>query len=185
MKRFEDTLKFKIEQIWYRCIRPLRLFYRMHIKRLHMLDMRSKMHGFDGGYVDPSEQVLYANFSILKNFVEREKPFEFYGLQINNGKVVGQDGEVDPDIPYYQEIYDLYEWWTHSRKMECNTLSELGARVTYHMEETESEDPKYGKYFEIKWKGPYREWTDAQQAFDEKDDEMLLRVIKVRRQLWT
>jgi hypothetical protein len=150
-----------------------------------MLDMRSKMHEYVGGYVDPSEQVLYANFAILKNFVEQEKVFEFLGLQIINGKVTGREESVDPDTPYYQEIYDLYEWWTRTRKMECDALNELRARVTYHMEETEGEDPKYGKYFEIKWEGPHKEWTDAQQAFDEKDDEMLMRLIKVRRQLWT
>jgi len=185
MKKYENTLKFKIKQAWYRCIRPLRLFFRTHISRLHLLDMRSKMHDYIGGYVDPSEQVLYANFAILKTFVEREKVFQFLGLQIVNGKVTGRDIGDDPDIPYYQEIYDLYEWWTCTRNKESLALSELSSRVTYSMVETADKDPTYGKLYQVEWKGPHKEHTDAQQAFDDRDDEMLLRLIKVRRQLWT
>ena len=184
MKKLKNTLRFKIEEVWYGFVRPIRLFIRKHIQRLHMLDMRSKQHGYDGGYIDPAEQVLYANFAILKNFVEREKPFEFNDLQIINGKVVGRDGDTDPDTPYFQEMYELYEWWTRTRKMDSDAVTELSSKVTYRMIETEDSDPKYGKYFQMKWEGPHKEWTDAETAFQKKEDEMLERLIKVRRHLW-
>lgn len=184
MKPYEHTLKTKIKLFWYRYFRPVRVFINTYIKRRHMLDMRNKLHGYPGGYIDPSEQIFYANFAILKNFVEREKPFDVYDLKIVDGKVTSSEqGPPEQDL-YYQELYDLYNWWTVGRQNENAAVAELGAKVQYHSEPTEI-DPIHGQLFSLKWTGPFNEWIKASDIFEARDQEMLERLIKLRKHLWT
>ena len=54
-------------------------FLRYHIKdrfftRWHMLDMSSPQNGYIRGWMDRSDQLLYANFNLLKLHMEQEKP---------------------------------------------------------------------------------------------------------------
>ena len=184
MNPYKHTLKAKIKLFWYRYFRPLRVFLNTYIKRRHMLDMRNKVHGYPGGYMDPSEQIFYASFAILKMFVEREKPFDVYGLKIVDGRVAFQDQGMPEQDAYYQELYDLYTWWTVGRKKEEDVNAELGTKVKYHSEPAEV-DPVYGQLFSLKWTGPFDEWVKANDAFEARDQEMLERLIKIRKYLWT
>ena len=184
MKSYELTLKSRIKLAWYKYFRPLRIFINTHIKRLHLLDMRNVMHGYDGGYMDPAEQLLYANFAILKRFVEKEKPFELFGLQIINGKVESKDQFSREHDTHYQELYDLYMWWTVGRKNERDAVDLINTKVQYRSEPVEV-DPVHGQLYQIKWTGPFDEWVEASNKLEERDDEMLNRLVKIRKQLWT
>jgi len=184
MLKLNTTLKYRIRDAWYTVTRPFRLFVRKYIKRYHMLNMSNKMHGYSSGYVDPSEQVLYANFAILKNFVELEKPFKFYNLRFEGDRLYSNETDKPVEETYLQEIYDLYQWWTYGRNVDSKKLDELGGKVTYRFEETGDEDLKYGKYYEIKFDGPHLKWVKMMKRFEDKDDQMLIRLMKVRKHLW-
>jgi len=185
MSQLSRISRSKLRTLWYRYFRPLRVFIRRYIKRLHMLDIRSEMHGYNGGYSDPCEQVLYANFAILKNFIEKEKPFDFYDLEIREAKVVSKETGKPTEEEYYQEIWDLYVWWTVGRKREQIAIDLVSRKVNYSFVETANEDPHYGKLYEIKWEGPKDELRQMEREFEIKEDEMLMRLMKVRRHLWT
>jgi hypothetical protein len=147
--------------------------------------MRNAMHGYDGGYMDPAEQILYANFAILQQFVEREKPFELFGLQIVDGKVKSTEEISREHDSHYQELYDLYMWWTVGRKNESDAVDLIGSKVNYYSEPCKGMDPVHGQLYELKWKGPFNEWIEAQKRYEDRDDEMLNRLVKIRKQLWT
>lgn len=98
------------------------------IKRFHTLDLRNKHYKY--GYIDPVQQILYANFAILAKFVE-------------SGEMAIT--EWDPEIE--KEIMDLYTWWTET-------------------------------YNEERW-----QLVGGDEIAPE--NEMLIRLIKIRGYLWT
>lgn len=56
--------------------------------------------GLPPGYYDKPELILHASFSLLANFVEREKPGEHIDWSHD-----------DPHQKAWSEIQDLYQWW--------------------------------------------------------------------------
>jgi len=55
------------------------------------------------GYYDIDTRILYANFGLLKEFVENENPFE----------VIDWEGTSPEAAAAEKEIKELYNWWIH------------------------------------------------------------------------
>ena len=189
MQRYLDLLKYRNNKFYAAYVdyirRPVKRFYRKHIQRYHLLDYRDLPHGYDGGYTDPCEQVLLANFAILKNFVEKEKPFEIYDLSMHkDGKFyINNSGEEAE--PYYNEIWEIYQWWIRGRFEEQAAINILSSQVSYTTEPTDESDPKYGRYYTLIHHGPHEELRALQDEYEKKQDTMLARLIAIRRHLWT
>lgn len=120
-------------------------------------------------WIDSDTQILYANFQILVNFVEDESETT--------------DWQSDPK---HQEIYDefmeIYKWWTEKRPNRADPFPDL-----------EDYDLETDDIFGNKRETPgYKQWskdTNAGRVIEEEheneDTEMLIRLITIRRYLWS
>jgi hypothetical protein len=136
--------------------------------RYHILDLRqpkAQCDTYRWGYSDPRERMLYACFNLLKELVERElSPIE---TTISNcEKRVGECKDEDEknilfdQLLYFKEINSLYEWWKDVRKVEYEEKE-----IMYDLDKNK--------------------WMEASQRFEEKEQEMFMRLAKIREYLWT
>jgi hypothetical protein len=96
-----------------------------------------------------------------------------------------------------QEILDLYHWWKnrekriwpeyHGKRCYFGTsgkgigeLNKYGEYDLYEMGDSEGTEEE-----KIKYKIHRDEWGKVDDAYEKEDDEMLNRLIKIRRHLWT
>lgn len=120
MKALSFWRKFRHRfQPWY-------WFKSKYIRRDHLLDLRNPEYRW--GWVDRSERLVYANFNLLKEFIERERPFETFcwGDCPSKGSSDGQDPCSCQTDPFETEhaavrrqqkadLLLLYRYWTADR----------------------------------------------------------------------
>jgi hypothetical protein len=131
--QMRSTLYVLLNDIRYK-IRSLRFYIQsVLIRKDHLLDLRNQDYKY--GYLDEDYRLLYANFNILKEFVESAGYKHI---------------DWDSDVGYYQahkEFEELYKWWTRDSSYE--PLDILG-------------DANYNK-----------------------ETEMLVRLVKLRKYMWS
>lgn len=142
------------------------------IRKYHILDLRRAGNNYTIGWHDADTKMLWACFLLLKDYVEKEKPFEL--INWNSGE---ESSRAE------QEIKCLYKWWTEERSVEHGKLlvawNNSGHKVDF--EKIENSD-----CYKMIYTG-----EDPKSLFDEerrlelKDDEMLERLMKIRHFLWT
>ena len=130
----------------------------------HRIDPRHRYHvvhtGLKPGYYDKDYLILHSCFNLLKDYVEVEKPFEHFVT----------DEETKP---IWDEVKALYNWWTilrPSRKEIACPSDLLEHGIGYSSPESS------------KWALDH---ADQEQKWNDEDDAMLIRLIKVRHHLWT
>lgn len=147
--------------------------------RYHMLDIRNKRNGYAWGWIDRSEGILFANMAVLSEFVERER---------------GLDGIVDWDsdeshAAAKKELLEIYRWWTHDRKIEHDRYDALFSRAYARPLEFEpigngmsrfKKDTLTKEEKELRYQCSLME-----EALEAKDEEMMIRLIKIRGCMWT
>ncbi len=158
-----------IRAAWAR-VRDLPYWLRTHtINRYHLIDIRDKGegHGYRWGWIDRDEVMLLACFTVLRDFVEKEKPF---------GRM-----DSDKECPALAEIKDLYEWWMRGRKAEHDAVHDTitAAPLLCGLEDIFAEHLPPAAVAQMD--DHYQRLT----ALDDKDDAQLLRLMAVRRFLWT
>lgn len=127
--------------------------------RYHKLSL-SQPSGYKRGWCDSDRQILFANFNILVNFVEGEAG-GISRLEDDLERYLDRWGEYNgvwiDHAKRTQELIDLYSYW----KWE---------RLPYY---------QYDLY-----ENPYESFEQSEADF-EKETEMLARLMKVRRSMWT
>lgn len=69
-------------------------------------------------YHDKDEIMLHACFQLLVNYVELEKPFEWFGWTESENQVLEED-DCDGDYQFrINEVRYLYNWWKTERAKE-------------------------------------------------------------------
>ena len=147
---------------------------------------RIKIKTLKPGYHDKDLMMLHACFGLLVDYVEREKPFEWWGW----------DQSPDEAPPEAVEIKALYSWWKESYLKRETPLDQLPDELRPKAFSTWKKNPDGGLSF-----GPEErtheelEYPAYTKAFDEtcalenkwekEDDEMLMRLVKIRPYLWT
>jgi hypothetical protein len=142
------------ENIWY--------WIRCHTyTKYHLIDIRSKEFGYKWGWMDRDSVILLANFTILKDFVEKEHPFD-----------VCVWDENDEHARVGAEIKDLYDWWMNRRAKEHELRTEKLHRWYEHRGTPD---------------GPtlHEELNRYEEELDQKDENNLIRLMKIRKYLWT
>ncbi|HVI40794.1 MAG TPA: hypothetical protein VM577_09050 [Anaerovoracaceae bacterium] len=142
-------------------------------RRYHMLDLRQP-DGYRYGWVDAPQQLLYANFAILKNYVEGEL----------DGKVPRYKEEEHQDWlegarswnKHYEEIENLYKYWTVDRAIWQKKLGDMS-----HMANVIRNDQRNF----VEGNNLYDKLREEQKKFDEFETEALIRLIKTREGMWT
>jgi hypothetical protein len=159
-------------------------------KRYHVIKT-----GLNPGYSDVTGKLLPTNFTMLQDFVEIEMANMYESLTeypVVTGKNAGVaylvwEMGLDKDSGFKQaedarEIYDLYNWWTNVRPFRLDPwhLSNDDAlavlRNTYDL----NDDIKSSLYQDA-----YAEVDRLEELYDKEDEEMLIRLIKIRGALWT
>ena len=107
-----------------------------------------------------------ACFKLLIDYVEQEHPFERI-----NWSVTSESQHVA------DEIKVLYEWWKYGRKTDYDALNAIVIGNGGYVDKCGKWNSSTGPGWEL-----YMERSNELEA---KDDEMLDRLMKIRKYLWT
>ncbi len=164
--------------------------------KYHLVDCRNKRNGYEWGYTDISEKVLLANMALLNYFIDKEKGLNCHvdwrsaeehqkaGEEVDEGSAHIYDDHAKAA----QEMRAIYHWWNVERKQEHDAYDKA-------LEEAYPDPFKFAPsathpgMFELKnshiSKELHQKLWDMEKALDDKDEEMLIRFIKIRGYLWT
>jgi len=173
---FEHHHKWPIKQIGQAVY-----WLRTHTyNKYHMIDCRNPRNGYKWGWIDRSEVILFANMAILVEYLEKE------AHQI--------DWTWCPEIIETKKEMDaIYQWWTHDRKVEHDIYDALLTKA-YGFENCTvfepTEDPRlaalrFTKEGDPEWEADCTKCRELERALEEKDEEMMIRLIKIRKVLWS
>lgn len=151
---------------------------RCHVwNRYHIVDIRGE-DGYTWGWLDRDYVMLLACFKILKTFVEEEDPK--IGLRtLEDYRYEGDDCMLESlkdQLERGAEVRALYVWWTETRPREHKECADLlnTFEVSFGKKGINVSDEKKS-----------HGWFERTQELDKKDEEMLIRLMKIRRSLWT
>lgn len=146
--------------------------------RYHIVDIRqpAKIEGqpnpdaYRWGWLDADHRMLYAIFNIFNTFVEEE--YE------NRHVPSEEDIQAEPALIFsrnlYYEVKAIHYWWNVERLRQEDMKAKL---LSAWSEARRNNAPE-----------THQLWDDLhkfEKDFDDKTDEMLLRIMKIRRSLWT
>lgn len=152
---FHINIVKHISHVWY--------WIRTHTyNKYHILDLRNRKgegFGYDWGWLDRDQAMYIACFNILRDFVELEKPLgalDWPNQEWYQKLTPVEKQNHQAQMDQSQEIKNLYDWWIKGRALEHGDAMVDSAN--------------------------YRDYIEA---LDKKDDEMLVRLMKIRQSLWT
>jgi hypothetical protein len=175
-----DFVRYKL---WLPIARPIenaRYWLVSHLvpsRRYHMLDLRQPHvkggeEGYRYGWADVPEKMLYAMFNLLGEYLTKEEPADL-ALHYTHEQI-----EADVNLKAQQEAFEeataIHHWWTVTRHEEVARCNKL-----------------FDDYIEArKTKAPNRDflhisYRTQDRLNEEKVDEMVTRLMKIRRTLWT
>lgn len=132
------------------------------VHRYHMLDTREPKNGYAWGWCDRKELLIFAAFAVLRDFVEKERPFERVNWDWN------EDHQRAAS-----EICALYGWWICGRAVEHREYDEALAGFSLDGVGTPESRARLDRLNEI------------EEKLSRRDEEMLGRLAKIRGYLWT
>lgn len=143
--------------------------------RYHIVDIREaepeNPDGYRWGWLDRDHVLLLAAFTVLRQFVEREKPCD--GGQPREGAEQWEVDAIARQKANHDEIMALYRWWTVERFAEYAAWEK-------------ARDSAYDTYCASREDEALREvWMALENAEHARDDEMLHRLVAVRHAMWT
>ena len=166
--------------------------------RYHMLDMRSKVNGYEWGWHDRSELILFANMALLRDFIEKEKAFDCHIDWSSAAEALEARGKENDDgcgasrdahAAAKKEMLTIYDWWTKGRAEELKKEDELLEAA--YPNPMEFESIPGSSMFKLKddETPELRKLRDQchimEEELEKKDEEMMIRLIKVRGYMWT
>lgn len=172
-----DFLRFKV---WMPIVRPFKDFkywlvsHVIPSRRYHMLDLRQPK-GYRYGWQDTDTRMLYANFNLLNEFVKYEMP-NFYCPTPDECADISDIGNRKQRNDYF-EIHELHNWWNVERPKEIKAKDDA-LHLWYERKHKE-------KIFDEETERLWKEHLAIDEAFLDKETEMLIRLIKIRKSLWT
>ena len=162
------------------------IFYwiRTHTKdRYHILNLKGaepeNKDGYKWGWIDRSEVLLISSFLVLRMFVEQEGNSPGFGDLSALIKEAEENKDLHEQLDTlraqqkdYEEIMLLYNWWVKDRFEEYKVFEDK-------LEEA------YKKYKETRSDKDRDVWFDAEAAKSKREEEMLIRLVRIRNHLWT
>lgn len=176
---FAETVPdFVRYHIWLPIVKPIKnthywlVSHLVPSRRYHMLDLRQQYKNqacYRYGWADVPEKMLYAMFNLLGEYLNKEEPVDL-ALHYTHEQI-----EADMYLKAQQEAFEeanaIYYWWTVARHEENAFCDQLF--------DDYNKAPKEDKN-ELRLK-----WEKQEQAYEDKIDEMVARLMKIRRTLWT
>ena len=161
------------------------------------------------GYYDIDTRILHSNFTLLVDFVEIEKAslqyfFASYEEAKNNSRVSFNkltkeqkkelglqylNWEIENDEEFFpkqqkvsaKEIKNLYLWWTEVRPSRIDPYDKYEEELD-ELSGSLNNMPEKNKKKLINL---YKKIAKLEDQYEKEDDAMLIRLMNVRRNLWT
>ena len=171
-----------------------------YIDRYHYLP--TKLDPWE--YHEMDTRFIHGLFETLVDFVEVEKAhMQQWSHDLPRKTPNATDGinylswEISLAEPEHQsktakEILALYYWWKHIRPKREDPYDASGLTAYYDQQRNElsdEDDTFWGRMGRGKrddgWKEMHDKCTEIEIQYDEEDTEMMCRLIKVRKGLWT
>lgn len=174
----EDLPKYWRRYIWgdYAPVNRFLYWFRCNTyNRYHLLDLRQPEGNDDSyrwGWIDADRQMLLGCFNILKNYVEKEKPFS--PRDHYSAEEIENDPSLKSQAANYDEIMVLYHYWIVDRKAEQEKLNTILETVS---KKEKIDWVVYSEHMNEYWKKVIE--------FEDTEERMLTRLIKIRKGLWT
>jgi len=147
------------------------------IRRDHMLDLRqpkrNKQFDIDyyrSGWIDTDTKMVYAMFNLLNNFVKQELIHMYFPTEEEIAKEPILQSQLDKN----NEILAIYRWWNIIRKLECQ---EGNKALTAWSNAKRSHS--------INTKQLWEDLKRIDKRNEDKLEEMLIRLLKIRKCLWS
>jgi len=148
-------------------------------RRYHMLDLRQPKPGYRHGWIDSDGQMEYALFNILNNYVEYEMPHKYFPTEedvANEPEEYGAREVLQHQRNNCLEVQTIHHYWNIERPAEEKQKNELLDKwIEVRHANGECEEA-----------GVLRTKMNAlDETSEAKLEEMMIRLIKVRRSMWT
>jgi hypothetical protein len=140
------------------------------------LDLRQPVHKEAGlpaykyGWIDSDTKILYAMFNILNQFVDDEMSSWYCPSE--------EDVQNEPHLMYQRnnwlETKAIHYWWNVERVRQITEHNEL----LHNWSEAQK----------VNAPDTHQLWDElkkVEKAQEDKEDEMIARLLKIRRSLWT
>jgi len=123
---------------------------------------RLEIQSLPKGWCDRSELLLHAMFQVLVDFVEKEKPFDYWEYE-----------EHTEQRHAAEEIKSLYDWW----KNRLNRISPFDEVPKEHIKFPLDKMSK-------EWRESSKKACEQEVLYILEDMENMLRLVKIHRHLW-
>lgn len=142
--------------------------------RFHLLDLRNPAPDikYTHGFMDVAEVMMWSCFVLLRGYIEKEQPPN--PRDHWPAEEVGPEGPLYEQQQHYDEAMALYTWWMKGREEERKATDAF-----YEAYKSIAKSDKEARNAAAKV------WHEAEAAADKREDEMLNRLIVIRRSLWT
>ena len=158
-----DTIMY-----YLRKVKIINYFYQITVNRCHVIKT-----GLDkGNWFDKDTQILYGMMNLLVDYVEKEDCF---------GVIEWNSDEHHKKAAI--EIKTIYDWWKNykTREEEINNSTSK-----WHDEAKPCVENSYFKTTETETsKRLLKETLNLEEKLEKEEEEMLIRLIKIRGYLWT
>lgn len=151
-----------------------------YISRYHIINI-SGVDEYKHGWIDRDHAIFLACFKCLIDYIEGENPFEH--LDWTQGVI---------DVATAKELKELYEWIKFGRRAERDATHALYQEfIKLDTDRWGIETTPFSAYNDperMKWRLEQPMWQEYRYRYgrlDPTDDEMLLRLVKIRRHMWT
>lgn len=168
------------------CLYSVKVFYRNWKDKAHVLD-----GGFEvGQWVDRCTRFNTCLFYELEKFIEKEKSLEELGWEkklVYDKEWGYPEDHEDYGKPTAQALAAMeqgaiYKWWKENKDRDFFKESGLSAIYDKHRGDSifsraTTKDPDYKACSALQ--------TELESKFKQEEEEMLIRLIKIRDSLWT
>jgi len=171
--------------------------------------------GLKPGYYDTGELILHVNFKLLVDFVEIEKAWmntwtddsaysklswfqkKFCRFRSPQDGIAYLNWEINESQLEHQtksakEILELYTWWKVTRPNRPDPYIEAGydevfkdKNLSEHFIREEGSNTYTMKPFTKKESAVFEKVTKIENKYEKEDEKMLIRLMKIRKSLWT
>ena len=176
---FAETLPFWFYINFTRRIKNSLYWIRSHTyNKYHILDLRQPIEkdgienlhdSYRWGYICADTKMLFALFNILNDFVENE--FKDFYCPTEEDIANVPTNSIQRDA--YFEILALHKYWNIDRKKAQKEMDKL---LDEWMAAKSFGDPNTNKLFVKE--------NALQKAYEDQEEEMLIKLIKIRKSLW-
>ena len=130
---------------------------------------RIKLRFLKPNYYDVDTRMIHAMFTLLSDFMEREKP----GEHIN--------WESDPGHSFaWKEIQDLYRWWKKGYLERREPVLDVPDDQVPPLMDLNKSQQLYPV-----WHEACRKTNEVEKRWHEEDERNMTRLVKIHRYLWT